>query len=51
MSEQYLDPVPGYDGAEEIEVAPVGDEDDPVTDPGTDPEDRYVEGVDDEAGA
>ncbi|MFE1170464.1 hypothetical protein [Nocardiopsis sp. NPDC058789] len=43
------DPVPAHDPAEDIEVTPVGDEDQPVDDPGTDPADTYVEGVDREA--
>lgn len=45
----HPDPVPAYDPVEHIDVTPVGDEHLPVTDPGTDPTDTYVEGVDDEA--
>ncbi|MBV2364254.1 hypothetical protein [Streptomonospora nanhaiensis] len=46
MTEQYPNPVEGYDPAEDIEVFPVGDEDDGVPEVDLDPDDTHTEGVD-----
>lgn len=46
MDHQYPDPPGPYDPAEDIEVTPVGDEDDGVPDVDLDPTDTHVEGVD-----
>ena len=46
MTEQHPEPVSAYDPAEDIEVVPVGDEDQGVPDVDLDPEDDHVEGVD-----
>lgn len=45
----HPEPVPAYDPVEHIDVTPVGDEDQPVVDPGTDPDDTYTEGDPDAA--